>query len=75
MRIPFTRTHLIAALLMSAVMSAFFSGFFTFHEFGPTPQWRVAWFDGFVLGWPVAACLSLLVGKPIRFLAMRLGGK
>lgn len=69
-----TRINLMIALLMSFAMSAFFSGFFTYLAFGPTPQWLASWVRGFAIGWPLGFLIAVAIGRPVRSIALRLSG-
>lgn len=65
-----TKTLLIAQLFISGMMAFMMTGFFGFLHFGLTSQWMHEWSSAFVIAWPVAFCLSLIVGK----IAFRLAG-
>lgn len=67
-----TRIALFTGLLMSFVMSLFFSGFFTFLALGPGTAWLMAWAKGLIIGWPLGFLLAWLAGPGIRRLAYRL---
>ena len=71
---PQIKINLLIALLMSFAMSAFFSGFFTYLAFGPTPQWLASWARGFAIGWPLGFLIAVAIGKPVRTIALRLSG-
>ena len=68
------KINLLVSLMMSFVMSLFFSGFFTFIAFGWTAQWASSWAHGFAIGWPLGFLLALVIGAPIRKIAVRLSG-
>jgi hypothetical protein len=70
---PF-KLAVLTALMMSFVMSLFFAGLFTFVALGPTPEWLTAWAKGLGLGWPLGFALAMLIGQPVRALALRLSG-
>jgi Protein of unknown function (DUF2798) len=62
------------SLMMSFAMSLFFSGLFTYLALGGTPLWLSAWGRGIVLGWPLGFMLAMLIGRPVRSIALRLLG-
>lgn len=64
----------LTALMMSFAMSLFFSGLFTFLAFGGTARFLWAWAQSFALGWPLGFGLAMLIGRPVRVLALRLSG-
>ena len=64
----------LTALMMSFGMSLFFAGLFSFVALGPTQAWLAAWAKGFGLGWPLGFALAMLIGRPVRMLALRLAG-
>lgn len=64
----------LMALMMSFVMSLFFSGLFTFLALGGTPRFLPAWGGSFALGWPLGFVLAMLIGRPLRAIAQRLSG-
>ena len=45
------------------MMATLMTGFFSFLALGFGPAWPAAWLHNFVIAWPVAFCLSLMVGK------------
>ncbi len=57
------KTALVAQLLISCSMAFLMSGFFGFLHLGPTVHWLREWAGAFVIAWPVAFCLSLIVGR------------
>ncbi|MDI7864908.1 DUF2798 domain-containing protein [Rhizobiaceae bacterium n13] len=66
-----TKTILIAQIFISGMMACLMTGFFSFLKLGPTLQWLQEWPSAFVVAWPVAFCLSLVVGP----LAFRIAGR
>jgi O-antigen/teichoic acid export membrane protein len=56
-----TKMLLIAQVFISDMMALLMTGFFGFLHFGPTARWLSEWFGAFVIAWPVAFCLSLVV--------------
>ncbi len=71
---PETKIQIATAIMMSCVMSALLSGFFTWLNLGFTSRWLTAWAGGFAMGWPLALAMVLVIGKPIRRIAVRLAG-
>jgi hypothetical protein len=69
---PEKKVQIITAILMSAFMSLLLSGFFSWLNLGFTLIWLKAWAIGFSMGWPLALGTVLIVGRPIRQLAIRL---
>ncbi|WP_378942791.1 DUF2798 domain-containing protein [Mesorhizobium sp. ANAO-SY3R2] len=57
------KTILLAQAMISFAMALMMTGFFAFLALGPTSEWLHAWARSFVIAWPVAFCLSLVVGK------------
>jgi hypothetical protein len=68
------KTLLIAQLFISGTMACLMTGFFGFLHFGPTALWLHEWAQAFVIAWPVAFCLSLVVGRLSMKLACRITG-
>ena len=66
------KTLLIAQAIISFSMALMMTGFFAFLELGATAAWLHAWARHFVIAWPIAFCLSLLVGKMAFSLAVGL---
>jgi hypothetical protein len=71
---PETKIQIVTAVLMSCFMSLLLSGFFTLLNLGFTQLWLKAWVSGFAMGWPLALGTVLIVGRPIRRIAIRLAG-
>ena len=69
-----TKITILTALMMSFAMSIFFSGVFTLLAIGPGVAWLLAWARGFAMGWPLGFALAMLIGLPVRALAIRLSG-
>ena len=65
------KTLLVAQVFISGMMCFIMTGFFGFIHFGPTAAWLNEWANAFVIGWPIAFCLSLVVGR-ISFRLARL---
>ena len=57
------KTILLAQAMISFAMAVMMTGFFAFLAHGPTAEWLHVWSRSFVIAWPVAFCLSLVVGK------------
>ena len=58
-----TKTIVLAQFFISGMMASLMTGFFGFLHFGPTLQGLIEWGAAFAIAWPVAFCLSLVVGK------------
>lgn len=71
---PDKKIQIVTAVLMSCFMSLLLSGFFTWLNLGFTQVWLRAWASGFAMGWPLALGTVLVVGRPIRQIAIRLAG-
>ena len=57
------KTILLAQAIISFTMALLMSGYATCLQFGFTMQWLQIWLHAFVMAWPVAFCLSLVVGR------------
>ena len=66
------KTIILAQALISLTMAFLMSGFATCLQFGFTTIWIAVWMKAFVIAWPVAFCLSLVVGKAAFALAHKL---
>lgn len=64
------KVKIISGVIMSGVMAAALSGFFTVTKMGLAPGWQAAWGMGFVSGWPIALILSMFIARPVRALAI-----
>ncbi|HDZ81707.1 MAG TPA: DUF2798 domain-containing protein [Roseobacter sp.] len=64
------KVKIISGVIMSGVMAAALSGFFTVTKMGLVPGWQAAWGLGFVSGWPIALILSMLIARPVRALSI-----
>lgn len=69
------KTMLVAQALISGMMAFLMTGFFSLLSLGPTAEWLRAWSQAFVTGWPVAFCLSLVVGRVAFKLAYMITGR
>jgi len=65
------KTLLLAQALISFMMATLMTGFFSFLALGFSDIWPAAWFHNFIIAWPVAFCLSLVVGKVAFAIAHR----
>lgn len=70
-----TKTILVAQILISDMMAFLMTGFFGFLHFGLGSAWLAEWAKAFVVAWPVAFCLSLIVGKLSFKIAGRITGQ
>ncbi|EKD60798.1 MAG: 50S ribosomal protein L1 [uncultured bacterium] len=61
-----TRTILLAQLFISCMMAALMTGIFGFAKLGATQAFMQQWRQSFIVAWPIAFMLSLVVG-PIAF--------
>ena len=57
------RTLLVAQVIISFSMALLMTGYGTCLQLGFSAEWLQAWARSFVTAWPVAFCLSLVVGK------------
>ncbi|MGL5737804.1 MAG: DUF2798 domain-containing protein [Plesiomonas shigelloides] len=56
-------TLIIAQLFISLMMACLMTGIFSLLELGFSLTWLHTWAKHFLLAWPVAFCLSLVVGN------------
>lgn len=66
------KTVVLAQAIISFTMALLMSGYATCLQFGFSLQWLQVWAMAFVTAWPVAFCLSLVVGKLGFALAQRI---
>ena len=66
------KTTLLAQIFISFMMAFIMTGFFGFLHLGATQTWLWDWASAFVIAWPVAFGLSLVVGRIAFALAIRL---
>ena len=66
------KTILLAQAMISFTMALLMSGYATLLQFGFTMQWLNIWSHAFVMAWPVAFLLSMVVGKACFALAHKL---
>lgn len=57
------KTLILAQAMISFAMALMMTGFFAFLALGATVEWLHAWTRSFIIAWPLAFCLSLVVGK------------
>lgn len=60
------KTLLIAQGLITMMMASSMSGIMSFIALGPTAEWLAEWPKAFLIAWPIAFCLTLVVG-PLGF--------
>lgn len=58
-----TKTIILAQFFISGMMALLMTGFFGFLHYGSTVEWLHEWTSALTIAWPVAFCLSLVVGK------------
>lgn len=56
------QTILVAQLFISFMMALLMTGIFSFFELGMTHAWLRAWMGHFMIAWPIAFVLSIVVG-------------
>lgn len=66
------KTVILAQAIISFTMCLLMSGYATVLQFGFTMQWLTVWSRAFVMAWPVAFLLSLVVAKTAFTLAHKL---
>lgn len=66
------KTILLAQAMISFTMALLMSGYATCLQFGFTMLWLSVWSHAFVMAWPVAFLLSMVVGKAGFTLAHKL---
>ncbi len=57
------KTLLIAQLLMTFMMAFLMSGIMSMIQLGATATWLQVWPQQFIIAWPIAFCLTLVVSK------------
>lgn len=67
-----TKTILLAQALISFMMALLMTGLFNLLALGPSVEWLNSWSHDFIMAWPVAFCLSLIVSKIAFGIAGRL---
>ncbi|WP_432463448.1 DUF2798 domain-containing protein [Agarivorans sp. QJM3NY_33] len=66
------KTIIIAQFLISLMMAFLMTGIFSFIELGFNAQWLSIWLERFLLAWPIAFLLSLVVSKVSFGIALKL---
>lgn len=66
------KTIILAQAMISFTMCLVMSGYATVMQFGLTMQWLSVWSHAFVMAWPVAFLLSMVVAKTAFALAHKL---
>lgn len=66
------KTIVLAQFFISLMMAFLMTGFFSWLELGFNIQWLAIWAKHFILAWPIAFALSLVVGNLGFKLASRL---
>jgi len=66
-----TKTILIAQFLISLMMAFLMTGIFSFIDLGFNYQWLIIWAQHFIIAWPIAFSLSLVVSKLSFSIALR----
>lgn len=64
------KTMILAQALISMMMAASMSGIMSLIALGPTAEWLADWPKAFIIAWPIAFCMTLVVGP----LAFRMAG-
>lgn len=57
------KTFILAQAFISCMMAFMMTGFFGFLHLGFTSAWLNEWGKSFIIAWPVAFCLSMIVGR------------
>jgi hypothetical protein len=71
---PSKKLVITAQVFISGMMAFLMTGFFATLHLGLTRVMLDAWIESFVIAWPVAFCLSLLVSPLAFMIAGRLVG-
>ena len=66
------KTLILAQVFISLMMAFLMSGIMSMIALGPTHLWLWAWPWQFILAWPIAFCLSLVVSRLGFALSVRL---
>lgn len=69
---PGKKTLFVAQLLITFMMALSMSGIMSLIALGPTREWLYAWPGQFIIAWPIAFCLTLVVSKVAFGIALRL---
>jgi len=57
------KTIIFAQFFIPLMMAFLMTGIFSFIELGFTIFWLITWTKHFIIAWPIAFCLSLVVGN------------
>lgn len=57
---------IVAQIFISVMMAFLMTGIFSFIQLGATTDWLSRWEKSFVMAWPIAFVLSLIIG-PLAF--------
>lgn len=57
---------ILAQVFISCLMAFLMSGLFSYFHLGLTMQWLQIWSSTFIIAWPIAFVLSMVVG-PVSF--------
>jgi hypothetical protein len=57
---------ILAQVFISCLMAFLMSGIFSYFHLGFTAQWLQIWSSTFIIAWPIAFVLSMVVG-PLSF--------
>lgn len=69
---PSKKTLIVAQVLITFMMAISMSGIMSLIAMGPTREWLHAWPGQFIIAWPIAFCLTLVVSKVAFGIAFRL---
>jgi hypothetical protein len=61
----------LTTLMITVLMSVFFSGQLSFMSLCLTTAWLAAWARGFVIAWPMQTTVALLVGPLVQGVAAK----
>lgn len=68
------KTLLLAQIFITFMMAASMSGIMSLLALGPTRYWLEHWPRDFIIAWPIAFCLTLVVSRIGFGLARKLTG-
>jgi hypothetical protein len=66
------KTVIVAQLLISCMMALSMIGIFTFHELGFTHAALNQWLSSFIVAWPIAFLLSMVISRIAFAISTRL---
>lgn len=72
---PDKKTLLLAQVLITFMMAASMSGLMSMIALGPTTEWLHAWPRQFLIAWPIAFVLTLVVSRIAFGIAGRVMGR